>query len=204
LTRQSTPKFLHLQTLPAIIFLPAFNKERPWAFFSGKPTTLPMLRWIQTLSHYEMQMPVLPQVVPGDRELYRQQVREIEEARSKERKKKADAKLESKTEPKTDSKPEPESKPAESKTESKPESKTESNPEPTSDTKPETKAAASKTETKPAPPSSSPPLASESPRGRGEGRAEDDIELSDMEHNDIDLSDMEHNIDLFDSTRDEL
>ena len=43
---------------------------------------------MQSLAHFKMDMPDLPQVVPGDRELYRQQVREIEQARSKERQKK--------------------------------------------------------------------------------------------------------------------
>ena len=82
-------------------------------------------------------MPDLPQVVPGDRELYRQQVREIEQARSKERQKKQAAEAKSTSKSKSEASASASKVGSEFESESKPELRTKARsvapPEPVED-----------------------------------------------------------------------
>lgn len=70
--------------LPTILFLPAYDKRPPYTFYSGLSKVQPIMRWAEQVASIRFSLPDLCHLSPEDRELYKQQVTDIERAKRKE------------------------------------------------------------------------------------------------------------------------
>lgn len=104
LTDQPPPVGFDITALPAVYFLPAFEKHPPFPQFTGaakvrlasrgplrpqqarpltrpRPQVLPLIRWVHRLAQVPFKLPDLPQFDETDKRAYKQQVTEREAAR---------------------------------------------------------------------------------------------------------------------------
>eukprot|EP00981_Chlorochromonas_danica_P004016 scaffold766_cov167-Ochromonas_danica.AAC.4 len=86
-TDEAPPAHYHMMVgpLPLMIMVPAGKKQAPWTFFSGVGKVQQMMKWAQAHAGIPFQLPNLPHLSEKDRQLYKQQVREREEALEKKR-----------------------------------------------------------------------------------------------------------------------
>jgi hypothetical protein len=76
------PSNMEVSTLPAVVLLRAFKKEPPFLYYSGVAKVRPMMDWIQEHAGKPFEFGVeLPQFDARDRELFKEQIVEREEAR---------------------------------------------------------------------------------------------------------------------------
>lgn len=86
-TNESPPAHLNMMAtaLPVLIMLPAGAKHPPWNLYSGVGKMQQMMRWVQQQASIPFELPHLPHLTDEQKELYKQQVREREEALDKRR-----------------------------------------------------------------------------------------------------------------------
>lgn len=86
-TNETPPADLRfpLANLPLVALLPAGAKQPPWQLYSGVGKMGPMMKWIQAHAAAPFDLPSLPHLNDKNAELYKQQVREREEALASER-----------------------------------------------------------------------------------------------------------------------
>ena len=86
---ESPPAHLNLLVgpLPLLLMIPADNKHPPWNFYSGVGKVQPLMQWVQSQSTFHFDLPNLPHLSEKDKEAYKTQVREREEALDAKRRK---------------------------------------------------------------------------------------------------------------------
>lgn len=77
--------------LPLMVMLPAGRRSPPWNFYSGVGKVQPMMKWVQAHAAIEFDLPNLPHLTEKDRVLYKEQVRQREEALEQKRKEEKEA-----------------------------------------------------------------------------------------------------------------
>eukprot|EP01036_Dinobryon_divergens_P028294 gene28294-37225_t len=86
---ESPPGYLNLMVgpLPLLVMIPSGAKYPPWTFYSGVGKVQPMMKWVHEQSTFPFELPNLPHLSEKDKEAYKTQVREREEALEEKRRK---------------------------------------------------------------------------------------------------------------------
>ena len=74
--------------LPLLVMMPSGNKNPPWVFYSGVGKMQMMMKWVQDNAAVHFDLPHLPHLSPSEVGLYKQQVKEREEALANQRERK--------------------------------------------------------------------------------------------------------------------
>jgi hypothetical protein len=84
---ESPPKHMNLMvgTLPILAMIPALDKSPPWTFFSGISKVQQMMKWVHQQASIPFELENLPHLSDIDKQRYKDQVREREEALDKKR-----------------------------------------------------------------------------------------------------------------------
>ena len=86
-SHEAPPAHLGLMVgnLPIIAMIPAADKHPPWNFYSGLSKVQQMMKWVHEMASIPFDLENLPHLSEKDKELYKEQVREREEALDKKR-----------------------------------------------------------------------------------------------------------------------
>jgi Thioredoxin-like domain/Thioredoxin len=78
-TLHPTEAIIGHYNLPAILFLPAFHKNRPYVQYTGEAKTVPLMFFVQKYADIKFELPELPHLTPDLIPAYWEQVSELDE-----------------------------------------------------------------------------------------------------------------------------
>ena len=87
-TDETPPSYLNLiqqSALPIMVMIPSGSKYPPWSFYSGIGKIQPMMKWVEKHASISITLGNLPHLDDHQKGLYKEQVREREEALDKKR-----------------------------------------------------------------------------------------------------------------------